>query len=952
MMHHLAPIRFLLPPASWGLLALLLLSACIAAPQAAAGSLLSLLATISGQERPGPAQTTEGERRVSKEIRLSLSFDDATGMEVLDGEIIADIVLPLGRGSPFALRVPRAEVSTPWLACSLEGRASGSVRSGAVAFEEIDLHLSQVRRRSQGQTHALPDVALSAKGSLHPGKERIELREMSLAVDKRRIARGSCTLSRDDGLRADLAAPLQAIYSLLREQMAGLPLRLAEERSHSSSQVLLELRAPRPEGSKPRPLSLRLRTLQRMELGFPGQDTGLSLPPSSLRLETSRAAAAEQAPGLKARFKAKGPLSLGPITLDELQLGLQGRLGNGGLQAEHGELRAEGGSLSSQGRSLPLPPLRLTASDMSLEKARQRIGRLKLEMDRIGELHGALRHGERLHLRLEGKDLELAGPLDLLKPLTAWDPGPWSPQGAWSLSAELSQGAASTRAKASLALEQLSFSSPAGNLLAQNVSPSLDLAVKRTSGLHLNASLHLSSGEALWGTRYFNFSKEPFTLKMSSTSAAEAAPGKTEIHGRWSDYGSLHLGGDPLLPRLESPWTGRISLEELQLPKLASMLGLAADVQLDGSASLSGRLAGDEKGVRLEGDLETSQVQAVSQAGGWEIRNASLRLPLSLRFGSPPGPRDVPGREIHRWGRFSPGDIRLQGQRIEVSPVSLALKPDALLVREPLAVSFPGGEATLGQVAVHKPLSSDFELQGRLKLEEIDLGALSRKALPLQGRVQGDLPLVRLNRRELATKGTLKGSLFGGELAVTDLAAVRPLASSREYGATIRVRKMDLERVSRALDVGRITGLLDLEVENLRMAYGQPVHFSVRAESIPTDEVSQRISLKAVNTLSILGTGSGLSGIGIQFYANFFREFPYERIGMACTLTNDVFSLQGLIHEDGLEYLVKRSLFGINVVNTRPRNRIAFSDMLRRLERIGAQPGTPKSGTPGSDASP
>jgi hypothetical protein len=107
-----------------------------------------------------------------------------------------------------------------------------------------------------------------------------------------------------------------------------------------------------------------------------------------------------------------------------------------------------------------------------------------------------------------------------------------------------------------------------------------------------------------------------------------------------------------------------------------------------------------------------------------------------------------------------------------------------------------------------------------------------------------------------------------------------------------------------------------------------------------------------VNTLSILGTGSGLSGIGIQFYTNFFREFPYKRIGMACTLTNDVFSLQGLIHEDGLEYLVKRSLFGINVVNTRPRNRIAFSDMLRRLERIGAQPGEPPSGAAGEGASP
>lgn len=895
---------------------------------------------------------TEGEHRVSKEIRLSLSFDDARGKEVLDGEIIADVVLPLSRGSPFALHVPRAEVNTPWFACTLEGSASGSIRSGSVALKEIELHLSRVKGQSNGQAHALPDLALSAKGSIHPGEERIELREISLATGKRQIIQGSCTLSQDAGLRAELAAPLQAIFSLLREHMTGLPLRLAEDRSSSPSQVLLELRAPRPEGSKPAALSLHLRTLQRTKLRFPEQERDLSLPPSSLRLEAGLSEPPNRSIGLKAHFDAKGSLSLGPLALAELQLGLQGRWEKGGLQAAHGELRAGGGSWSHGGRSLPLSPLRLTARDMNLGKAGQRIGRLELEMDRIGELHGALQRGERLELRLEGKDLRLAGALDLLRRLTAWDPGPWSPQGAWSLSAELSQGAASTRAEARLALEKLGFSSPGGNLLAQNVSPSIDLAMQRESGLHLNATVRLNNGEALWGTRYFNFSKEPFTLEMSSSSAAEAAPGKTELQGRWSDYGSLHLRGDPVLPRWDAPWKGRISLEDLRLPKLASMLGLASEVQIEGSASFSGRLAGSEKGMRLEGELETSRVQAAPEAGGWDVTNASLRLPVSLRFGSPPGPRDVPGRKVLRWGRLNPGEIRLQGQRIEASPISLALKPEALLVREPLTVSFPGVQASLSQVIVYKPLSPDFELQGRLRVEGVDLAELSGEALPIQGRVQGVLPLVRLNRRELAANGTLRGSLFGGDLSVTDIAAHRPLAASREYGASLRVRRMNLEPVSRALEVGRITGLLDLEVENLRIAYGQPVHFSVRAESVDSDEVSQRISLKAVNTLSILGTGSGLSGIGIQFYTNFFREFPYKRIGMACTLTNDVFSLQGLIHEDGLEYLVKRSLFGINVVNTRPRNRIAFSDMLRRLERIGAQPGEPPSGAAGDGASP
>ena len=69
--------------------------------------------------------------------------------------------------------------------------------------------------------------------------------------------------------------------------------------------------------------------------------------------------------------------------------------------------------------------------------------------------------------------------------------------------------------------------------------------------------------------------------------------------------------------------------------------------------------------------------------------------------------------------------------------------------------------------------------------------------------------------------------------------------------------------------------------------------------------------------------------------AKFFREFSYDRIGIECRLKNDVFTVRGLIREDGVEYLVKRRFFaGINVINANPDNRIGFSDMLDRVRRV------------------
>jgi hypothetical protein len=67
----------------------------------------------------------------------------------------------------------------------------------------------------------------------------------------------------------------------------------------------------------------------------------------------------------------------------------------------------------------------------------------------------------------------------------------------------------------------------------------------------------------------------------------------------------------------------------------------------------------------------------------------------------------------------------------------------------------------------------------------------------------------------------------------------------------------------------------------------------------------------------------------------FFKEFPYAKIGVESALKNDVFTVRGLIHEDGVEYLVKRRFFsGINVINRNPDNRIGFSDMLERARRV------------------
>jgi hypothetical protein len=117
------------------------------------------------------------------------------------------------------------------------------------------------------------------------------------------------------------------------------------------------------------------------------------------------------------------------------------------------------------------------------------------------------------------------------------------------------------------------------------------------------------------------------------------------------------------------------------------------------------------------------------------------------------------------------------------------------------------------------------------------------------------------------------------------------------------------------------------------MEYGEPASFTLEVESVEARGVDQTISTDAIQSISILGTGAGSAlNRGIT---QFFKEYPYSKIGIRCVLKNDQFTVNGTIHDGGKEYLVRRGfLRGLDVVNQNPDNMISFRDMRERVERI------------------
>ena len=135
--------------------------------------------------------------------------------------------------------------------------------------------------------------------------------------------------------------------------------------------------------------------------------------------------------------------------------------------------------------------------------------------------------------------------------------------------------------------------------------------------------------------------------------------------------------------------------------------------------------------------------------------------------------------------------------------------------------------------------------------------------------------------------------------------------------------------------IGKMTGIIQGSLNGFEMEYGQPIRFVLDIDSVDTSGVSQRISVEAIQSISILGTGSGMSSVLNRGIMSFFKDYPYSRIGIQAKLANDVFTIRGKIHSGGKEYLVKRGfLRGVDVVNQNPDNKISFKDMQERLTRI------------------
>jgi hypothetical protein len=549
-------------------------------------------------------------------------------------------------------------------------------------------------------------------------------------------------------------------------------------------------------------------------------------------------------------------------------------------------------------------------------------------------------------IKSSGQDLDRA--LRFFHPLVPGAVSSWNPEGkaSFEVAAEgIVQPERIWHVNGVFSAEGLRLDNPGAAAAAAELAPGIrfsgDYSPSRRV-LSFECSFSQAGGESLWREFYIDWASRPLRGRWRGT--YHFSPRKIAIEvlecsllpiGRFSLTGCANAG-NPLMLDLEvSAFLDDPASFLALVGGAAGKAGLAAS--WSGALSFDARLKIIGESFSLAGHLQVQDGSVGGNKGGRVLTGIEARFPFRFLRGGGTG-AEVEEVQAGEAGYLSVEEVR--GSGLTLGPLRLDLMSftNRWLLR-PMSIDLWGGRASVGATTVAiEPGTIRWEGRTSLAFRDGDLA----RAFPapagglLTGGFEAAFPSVEISPDEVTFQGEAGGSLFSGSWTLRNLRLEQPFSAGRTVRCDVSFAGLNLEQMTDALPFGRVTGIVRGEIEGLSISYGQPESFSFRLESVKKEGVRQTFSLKAVDSLTILSQGEG--PVPSQaFFLRFVPAFPYEKIGIRCSLKNDVFLLGGMIEEDGVEYLVRRARpFGINIINRDPNKMISFKDMVSRLKRIGA----------------
>jgi hypothetical protein len=614
------------------------------------------------------------------------------------------------------------------------------------------------------------------------------------------------------------------------------------------------------------------------------------------------------------------------------------------------ELALKSGSYTSENQTVSLGGLSL-ATDMVYDQRTDTfaITRLRGASPSLGSITGAaqavLREEWPWSANLSATSMDFAQVFAVVKPFLPGAYSAWTVQGRGGVEANLKGTYATNRlafdGTVAFAFSEGGFSSPDGTKAAQGMNGKLVLKLQRVApgrAISFNLGADGWGGELLWGSYYNNLTDHRASVRADGVLWAEdqrqfSLKGGLDVF-QTGDY-SFQADGKA------REWTirfkaanvshARIVQSLVEGPLRAALPGLGT-LSATGTSSLEATIRHEGGATAITGRYRMDDTTLTAPDAPLAVHDLAVSLPFDLLYPSAGGTASSPAEP----GFLRVHAVRRGGLTLENLQIPLRVAQNTLEVPEPVIIPFFGGKVQFYGVQIDDLL---FPARYRfgIKIDSVDLGRLTGTLLGTEvpGTINADLGLMRYENNRLVSEGTATVRVFGGEVEVSNFFAENLTVPSRRLGADVTFRNISLEELTQKIEIGKVSGVVQGFLKHFVMEYGQPASFELEVESVDVPGVSQWISLEAIQSISILGTGAS-SGLN-TWITQMFKKYPYSRIGLRSVLKNDQFSVRGTIFEGGKEYLVRRGMLrGVDVVNQNPENVISFRDMAERIDRVRA----------------
>ncbi len=350
---------------------------------------------------------------------------------------------------------------------------------------------------------------------------------------------------------------------------------------------------------------------------------------------------------------------------------------------------------------------------------------------------------------------------------------------------------------------------------------------------------------------------------------------------------------------------------------------------IGGQLAFRSQLRGTAQDLTAEGELSLDAGELRAKSNEWEVGRVALNLPFRISAQGPKTPTEPMGI-----GTLTIGKFRFGSQAAGLSSVTISLSDNSLRFHQPLRVSVFGGEIIVSNLLWPDVISRPKQLYFSVETKGLQLQELTQ-ALgwpPFSGRLTGTIPEVQSSDNILRTNGEIQAELFGGRMRMSKLEIENPFSPLASIKLDATLHDIQLQQLSKTFAFGQISGILEGNIADLIITDGQPAQFGADVHSVDRGG-EQRISVEALNKITVLSSGQS-AGALYGGLAGFFDSFRYSKLGFKAILRNDRLTLRGVETRGNEEYLVVGSLLPPTVNIISHTQTIAFSELVRRLERI------------------